>query len=220
MLLMGTKAAVRYFKVTSGFRLAGFLGYCAAVSGDSDLYIISSDKGYGCLKSFREKTMNSPFKVYYYDSVYKAAVSTYAIAMPNRLTETVITGHTQGIPALSGNADTSPIQITTLAEDEDSGSLAAAPGILEVSGSKETPDDDTTPSRKNEDTADERLLSLIGLPDINTEECIGKIKNLVKKSGNKQQFYTGMTKEFGMEKGVKIYRILCPEYLNLKKICK
>lgn len=44
------------------------------------------------------------------------------------------------------------------------------------------------------------------------------ICDLVTASKDKQQFYTGMTKTFGMEKGLKIYKSLKPEYLNLKKL--
>ena len=63
------------------------------------------------------------------------------------------------------------------------------------------------------------------LMDIFSSQKISKdIRNniikLAKSSTDKQQFYTGMTKSFGMEKGLHLYKLLRPEYANIKKLPK
>lgn len=58
------------------------------------------------------------------------------------------------------------------------------------------------------------IISSAGIENVNTN----LICELVSSSKDKQQFYTGMTKAFGMEAGLKIYKSLKPEYLNLKKL--
>ena len=58
------------------------------------------------------------------------------------------------------------------------------------------------------------IISSAGIENVNTN----LICELVSSSEGEQQFYTGMTKAFGMEAGLKIYKSLKPEYLNLKKL--
>ena len=43
---------------------------------------------------------------------------------------------------------------------------------------------------------------------------------LLKESDGKQQFYRGIIKIFGMEKGVGVYKTIRPEYTNLTKLVK
>lgn len=64
-----------------------------------------------------------------------------------------------------------------------------------------------------------RMLDIFSTEKIKKEER-NNIIALAKKSSDKQQFYTGMTKIFGMEKGLHLYKILRPEYANIKKLPK
>ena len=58
------------------------------------------------------------------------------------------------------------------------------------------------------------IIKDAGIGKVNTNV----ICDLVADSKDKQQFYTGMTKTFGMNDGLKIYKVLRPEYSNLKKL--
>ncbi len=58
------------------------------------------------------------------------------------------------------------------------------------------------------------IIKDAGIGKVNTNV----ICDLVADSKDKQQFYTGMTKTFGMNDGLKIYKALRPEYTNLKKL--
>ena len=42
--------------------------------------------------------------------------------------------------------------------------------------------------------------------------------NLLANAADKQQFYTGMTKAFGMDKGLAVYKGLRADYTNLKRM--
>lgn len=60
------------------------------------------------------------------------------------------------------------------------------------------------------------IFSAEGISDNNIKSII----KLAKSSSDKQHFYTSMTKEFGMEEGLKIYKVLRPEYSNIIKLSK
>ncbi|MDE6598932.1 MAG: hypothetical protein K2K34_02500, partial [Oscillospiraceae bacterium] len=49
---------------------------------------------------------------------------------------------------------------------------------------------------------------------------IRNVLGLLKSSEGKQQFYRGILKFFGMERGVEIYKAVRPEYTNLTKLIK
>lgn len=49
---------------------------------------------------------------------------------------------------------------------------------------------------------------------------IRNVLGLLKSSEGKQQFYRGILKFFGMERGVEIYKAVRPEYTNLTKLVK
>ncbi len=52
------------------------------------------------------------------------------------------------------------------------------------------------------------------------DKKIPEIKELLKRSEGKQQFYRGLISIFGMENGVEVYKVLRPEYTNLTKLAK
>lgn len=72
--------------------------------------------------------------------------------------------------------------------------------------------------RDSKDYAEiERIKALFaseGISDDNKKLIV----ELAVSSTDKQQFYTGMTKRFGMEDGLKYYKVLRTEYLNIRSI--
>ncbi len=71
------------------------------------------------------------------------------------------------------------------------------------------------------DPLPESLRALVQKANIQVDEKkISEIKELLKKSDGKQQFYRGLISIFGMENGVEVYRVLRPEYTNLTKLAK
>lgn len=74
-----------------------------------------------------------------------------------------------------------------------------------VSGAGEIP-----PSLKN-------ALSKAGIID---DAEIRNVLGLLKSAEGKQQFYRGILKFFGMERGVEVYKAVRPEYTNLTKLVK
>lgn len=97
-----------------------------------------------------------------------------------------------------------------------------------ASDPKEVPDaDNSNQNKASEKNAEEvenlteavrikGIFSAEGISDSNVRSII----QLAKSSSDKQHFYTSMTKEFGMEEGLKIYKVLRPEYSNIRKLSK
>ena len=79
-------------------------------------------------------------------------------------------------------------------------------------------------SDKTGDGAD-TLSETVRIKEIFSTEHISNknvrsIIQLAQSSSDKQHFYTSMTKKFGMEEGLKYYKALRPEYVNIRKLSK
>ncbi|MCH5348580.1 MAG: hypothetical protein J1E40_04590 [Oscillospiraceae bacterium] len=71
-----------------------------------------------------------------------------------------------------------------------------------------------------EDTAMETLKASMAKAEVTSPEELKALMDLLKRSEGKQQFYRGIIKIFGMEKGVGVYKTIRPEYTNLTKLVK
>lgn len=60
--------------------------------------------------------------------------------------------------------------------------------------------------------------TLIGGAGFEDKSVIWDIADIVLATKDKQQFYTGVIKALGKEKGLEVYNLLRPEYTNLKKM--
>lgn len=64
------------------------------------------------------------------------------------------------------------------------------------------------------------LKSALSKAGIIDDAEIRSVLGLLKSSEGKQQFYRGILKFFGMERGVEVYKAVRPEYTNLTKLVK
>lgn len=96
-----------------------------------------------------------------------------------------------------------------------------------VSAKSVTPPKEKKLVESPDKTADEPdiLSETVRIKEIFSTERISNknirsIIQLVQSSSDKQHFYTSMTKKFGMEEGLKYYKALRPEYVNIRKLSK
>lgn len=64
------------------------------------------------------------------------------------------------------------------------------------------------------------LKTALSKAEVVDETDIKNVFELLKSSEGKQQFYRGILKFFGMERGVEVYKAVRPEYTNLTKLVK
>lgn len=64
------------------------------------------------------------------------------------------------------------------------------------------------------------LKAALSKAEVVDETDIKNVFELLKSSEGKQQFYRGILKFFGMERGVEVYKAVRPEYTNLTKLVK
>lgn len=74
--------------------------------------------------------------------------------------------------------------------------------------------------KKAENTALSSLRAAVARVGVASENEISEIIGLLISANGKQQFYRGLLKIFGMEKGVEVYKVIRPEYTNLTKLVK
>ena len=66
----------------------------------------------------------------------------------------------------------------------------------------------------------ENLKTALSRAEVTNDAEIRNVFELLKSSEGKQQFYRGILKFFGMERGVEVYKAVRPEYTNLTKLIK
>ena len=66
----------------------------------------------------------------------------------------------------------------------------------------------------------ENLKTALSRAEVTDDAEIRNVFDLLKSSEGKQQFYRGILKFFGMERGVEVYKAVRPEYTNLTKLIK
>lgn len=64
------------------------------------------------------------------------------------------------------------------------------------------------------------LITALEKAEVTDKNEISSVMELLTKTDGKQQFYRGILKIFGMERGVEVYKAVRPEYTNLTKIIK
>lgn len=71
-----------------------------------------------------------------------------------------------------------------------------------------------------EDVISTNIKNTAAKAGISSEKEISEILALLRSADGKQQFYRGLLKIFGMERGVEVYKAVRPEYTNLSKLVK
>ncbi len=64
------------------------------------------------------------------------------------------------------------------------------------------------------------LKHALSKANVNESDEVNQVMKLLENSDGKQQFYRGILKIFGMERGVEVYKVVRPEYTNLTKLIK
>lgn len=75
-------------------------------------------------------------------------------------------------------------------------------------------------SSADEDIVSKSIKNTAAKAGISSEKEISEILALLRSADGKQQFYRGLLKIFGMERGVEVYKAVRPEYTNLSKLVK
>ena len=212
--VMSSKAKINYISVTAGaknaldFQLASFLGYLAAVSNDRKFYIVSADNGYLAVRSFWEKTMGiNDLEIKLIPNiryVFRQTVIDPAM-LPVKAEECISEQDT----VLSAEVPVSVNKPAPLPEK----------AAKEKKAPKSKPSDHNTKDNGSTSPEAVKIMEIFSAEGINSEAAKAII-DLAASSSDKQHFYTGMTKKFGMEEGLRFYKALRPEYSNIRKLSK
>lgn len=103
-----------------------------------------------------------------------------------------------------------------------------APKTETKSTAKTAPKPDTakagnTPKTEARSVSPEAVQTLkhaLSKANVNEIDEVNQVMKLLENSDGKQQFYRGILKIFGMERGVEVYKVVRPEYTNLTKLIK
>lgn len=218
--IMTSAARINYISVTTGaknaldFQLSSFLGYLAAVSRDRKFYIVSADNGYLAVRTFWEKTVGIE------DMEVKLIPNIRYIFRQTVIDSEMLPANENSLPqTIESLASENKLTERTVSND--------SPFPLSADNADKNISAQITADHKADINNDDTVLSpeVIRIMGIFTSEGIGNderkiIIDLAKSSSDKQHFYTGMTKKFGMEEGLRIYKALRPEYSNIRKLSK
>lgn len=70
------------------------------------------------------------------------------------------------------------------------------------------------------DSVSQSVKNAAAKAGVSSEKEISGILELLRSADGKQQFYRGLLKIFGMERGVEVYKAVRPEYTNLSKMVR
>lgn len=232
------------------FQLASFLGYLISKGGDKNFCIISNDRGYEHVKNFWEKSglasgisvsgAPSISRAFPAEKPFTARIQPVPPQSANKPVEAaqkqekITAAPAQEVPAKAAEQKTA-------AAPKPAGQ-PKAPAAKQSNKPAEAKQENKVPEKAAEAVpapkkrgrpkmiketaaaADPVLESLktamqkVSIPS--DDKKIPEIKELLKRSEGKQQFYRGLISIFGMENGVEVYKVLRPEYTNLTKLAK
>ncbi|MBQ5316431.1 MAG: hypothetical protein J6I96_02650 [Oscillospiraceae bacterium] len=214
--ILSSKAAFSYFNVANGgknaldFQLASFTGYLVGRSEDRQIYIISGDKSFSFIWRFWENADVERVNIYTAQSVTKALMRTVT-------SDAVRIGDVaaQTAPA------TEQAAVTDAAPTEEKASvpteIPAAEPVVEEKSAVEAPKKRQSKEKNGRGSVTADIKRYLTEAEIDVSKC-GMVVNLLANAADKQQFYTGMTKAFGMDKGLAVYKVLRADYTNLKRM--
>ena len=237
--LLSSPAEVIYYNVTSGgknaldFQLSSFLGYLISNGEEKDFCIISNDKGFEYVKNFWERSgLAAGISINASPSINRAL-----LPMEKPFTAKIQQGlnSQQRAP----EPEKKPIEAEAPAKEElpameTEQQLQPVQSVQDVQPAQNVPDPEEVMEKKPkkrgrpkgkksnpaEDAAMATLKASMAKADVTDSSELKAMMKLLKESEGKQQFYRGIIKIFGMEKGVGVYKTIRPEYTNLTKLAK
>lgn len=215
--LLSSPAEVIYYNVSSGgknaldFQLSSFLGYLICQGKEKNFCIISNDRGYEYVKTFWERSgLAADITISGSPNINRALLPlerpfTAKIQQDDKNEALAEAGSSAIAEAASAAAE----EITEK-EDTSPKKNGRAKGRKKASSVKQekTFSADRTKIPQNLQNA----LAKAGVTD--SSEAVS-VFELLKSTDGKQQFYRGILKIFGMERGVEVYKAVRPEYTNL-----
>lgn len=218
--LLSSPAEVIYYNVSSGgknaldFQLSSFLGYLICQGKEKNFCIISNDRGYEYVKTFWEKSGLAA------DITISGSPNINRALLP---LERPFTAKIQQDDKNEVLPETEPSTIeetASAAGDEVPEMGNPAPKRTGRPNSRKK-----TSSAKQEKTFSngmtkipQNLQNSLAKAGVTDDSEISSVFELLKHTDGKQQFYRGILKIFGMERGVEVYKSVRPEYTNLMQI--
>lgn len=217
--LLSSPAEVVYYNVSSGgknaldFQLSSFLGYLICQGKEKNFFIISNDRGYEYVKSFWEK------------SGIATDITINGSPSVNRVLQSFEKPFTAKIRQQDTRTEEISEQIIEVLEEKsDASEVSAQPPLPEIPEEKKSspkkrgrPRNSKTETTAKSKTVTQSLKNALAKTNVTERNEIDSIMELLKNTEGKQQFYRGILKIFGMEKGVEVYKAVRPEYINLIK---
>ena len=216
--IIASGAKIVYFAAANGhpnaldFQLASFTGYLVAKSEDKRIFIISEDKGFGVIWHFWESASVEGLSIYCCPTITKALSR---IRHPAGDTAAQLPFEEQPAEPMQSEE---PVQSEEIAADEAADDDTAAEAAGDAARKAESTD--TSQQNKGGTDAYRTILNTVKkmLSGTITAKKCDRVLDVLGEAKDKQQFYTGMTKMFGMEQGLAAYKILRTEYTGLKRL--
>lgn len=226
--LLSSPAEVIYYNVSSGgknaldFQLSSFLGYLISKGEEKSFCIISNDKGFEYVKSFWEKSgLAAGVSIDAAPSINRALLPmekpfTAKIQQGPSHQQRVSEPEKKPIDAAAPVTEDIPVQVTEQPVQD----VRNVPDPEEVLEKKPKKRGRPKGKKSSKDVAMETLKASMAKAGVTSPGELKAMMELLKESEGKQQFYRGIIKIFGMEKGVGVYKTIRPEYTNLTKLVK
>ncbi len=215
--LLSSPAEIIYYNVSSGgknaldFQLSSFLGYLICQGKEKQFYIISGDRGYEHVRSFWEVSGLA-------DGVtISGAPTVNKTLMLERPMFTTQIKQQEDISAEEEIPPALPEENYVTAEE------IPAEEVSETAEKKPAPKKRGRKKKSQQELSEDfpaTLKTVLAKAEVTDEKQSEQILDLLKKSAGKQQFYRGILKIFGMERGVEVYKAVRPEYTNLTKLVR
>lgn len=223
--LLSSPAEVVYYNVSSGgknaldFQLSSFLGYLICQGKEKNFFIISNDRGYEYVKNFWERSgLAADITISGSPSVNRALLPferpfTAKIRQQDAQAEEITEKPVEAIEEKAAE----PVK-TEAAEESVQTPIPEIPEEKNAAPKKRgRPRSKKAEAAAKKETVPQSLKNALAKAEVTDKNEIGSIMELLKNTEGKQQFYRGILKIFGMEKGVEIYKAVRPEYTNLIK---
>lgn len=241
--LLSSPAEVVYYNVASGgknaldFQLASFLGYLICQGKEKKFCIISNDRGFEYVKTFWERNgAAADISIFGAPSINRsllAAEKPFAARIQQNVTAPAVqaAAEDKAVPAESTGAAKIAEAVSEAAEAEQPAEKPApkrrgrpkkqiTEAAAEISEKTKENSVKTTSKEAAMKALRKAVKPLLEKAGIKSDGDVINIANLIKSADGKQQFYCKLTKSYGMEKGLTVYKAVRTEYTNLTKLVK
>lgn len=247
--LLSSPAEVVYYNVASGgknaldFQLASFLGYLICQGKEKKFCIISNDRGFEYVKTFWERNgVAADISIFGAPSINRsllAAEKPFAARIQQNVTAPAVqtaveassadedkTAPAENIEAAKGTEEVSETAEAEQPAEKPAPKKRGRPkkqiteAAAEISEKTKEKSVKTTSKEAAMKSLRKAVKPLLEKAGIKSDGDVINIANLIKSADGKQQFYCKLTKSYGMEKGLTVYKAVRTEYTNLTKLVK